>query len=127
MSGHRVRVRVLLLGVVAVISACSSTGETVQREQRQQAVNRWTQCIERYSANYRGPANLISRRARNHCEGYQRDILAVYPQHLQNQIQSLLSQRAETITTARVMKTGHREYLEAFEGSRLDTLKKRLR
>ncbi|MGQ7843463.1 hypothetical protein ACUNV4_03220 [Granulosicoccus sp. 3-233] len=97
-----------------------------QRDDQHAALDRWTRCIERYSEHYRGPALLAGKRAHRHCEGHQRDVVAMYPHHLKNQIESLLSQRAHAITSVRIVKTGSSNYLEAFEDSHLDILKSRL-
>lgn len=125
MFGHRYQTVALLLLGASLLGGCSSVQTAPERDVRHEAVNRWTRCIERYSDRYEGPVLMAGKRANRHCEGYKRDVLAMYPYHLKNQIESLLSQRAHTITTVRVVKTSS-DYLDAFKASHLDTLKKRL-
>ena len=128
MYGHRYQKVALSLLCAALLGGCSSLQPAPRHDAQHDAVNRWTRCIERYSDQYRGPVLLAGKRADHHCEGHRRDVIAMYPHHLKNQIESLLSERAYTITSVRVVKTSSsRNHLEAFEGSHLDTLKNRLR
>lgn len=127
MFGRKCSVLIPLLVSAVLISACSSAPKAPQREAQHHAFSRWTQCIERYSGLYRGPMAVVGQRAYNHCEGYRRDVLAFYPHHLKNQIESLLSERADTITTARVVRTVNGVNLDAYKGANIDTLKNRLR
>ena len=126
MYGHQYpTVAMLFLGAL-VLGGCSSLQSAPQRDIQHEAVSRWTRCIERYSHHYTGQPTLAGKRATSHCEGHQRDVLATYPPHLQNQIGLLLSERAHRITSARVIKTANHVDLEAFKDSHLDTLKNRL-
>jgi len=126
MYGHRYQTVALVLLGASFLGGCSTAQTAPQRDIQHDALNRWTRCIERYSDHYQGPVLLAGKRANRHCDGYRRDVLDIYPYHLKNQIESLLSQRAHTITTTRVVKTGSSPYLDAFKGSHLDTLKIRL-
>lgn len=127
MYGHRYLAIAALLIVGQTLSACSTAQTVPEQDVRQHAVNRWTHCVERYSDRYRGSIERAGKRANNYCEGHRRDVLALYPNHLKNQIESLLSQRADTITTTRVVRADYGEYLDAVKGSPIDTLKNRLR
>ena len=115
------------VSVCAVLaSACANTPSASQQQEKHEIVSRWTRCIQHFSSEYTGPVNHIALRAQNHCEGHRRDIVATYPRHLKKRIESLLSERAFTITSAQAIKTTGSNSWNASKGTQLETLRMRL-
>ena len=100
-------VRVLsLLTVVTLTQACSITPSPVNKEALQKAaLARWNDCIERHQETHAGSYTDQRQLVNTRCEGHQRDVLATFPRHLENQVGMLLSQRSDSITTERFLRT----------------------
>ncbi len=111
---------------MGLAGACSTAPSKPQQREQDETIGRWTRCIQNFSEGYSGPWTRIAQQAETHCEGYRRDIVATYPGHLKNRIESLLSERAYKITTAQIIKTTGSTSLNASEGTQLDTLRVRL-
>lgn len=126
MFSEKIPALTTLLICVSLAGSCSTAPSKPQPHQQGEIVARWTRCIQNFSEEYSGPWSRIAQRAQTHCEGHRRDIVAAYPGHLKNRIESLLSQRAYTITTAQIIKTTGSTSFNASKGSQFDTLRMRL-
>lgn len=69
------------------------------------ALARWSQCVEQFGNHFEGSMSALWQTADSVCDGHRRDVLATYPLHMENQVDSILSERARIYTT-RLVKTG---------------------
>ncbi|ASJ75397.1 hypothetical protein [Granulosicoccus antarcticus] len=125
MSGDKISIVPALLISVSLLGACSTTPSS-HKAQQGEIIARWTHCIQKFSHAYTGSAAMMARRAEAHCEGHRRDVVATFPGHLKNRIESLLSQRAYKITTAQVIKTTGSDSWSASKDAQFDILRMRL-
>ncbi len=103
--GRAARVGIFASLVVSV-SACSTSGKsTLFDEHQQAALQRWNNCIERERADHKGSILDVHQAVSAQCEGHQRDVLATYPEHLENQVDALLSDRATALTTEHFLRS----------------------
>jgi len=117
-------VRNLLLTIVTLTTACSITQSPGNREELQQAaLTRWNGCIERNQRNHDHSAMDIHDQIRARCEGYQRDVLATFPLHLENQVDSLLSKHSQNMTTEHLLRSNNLSTWNILESNHVDTLK----
>ena len=126
MSSNKIPALIALIICVSLAGACTSAPSKPRADIQDETVSRWTRCIQNFSEGYSGPWTRIAKRAQSHCEGHRRDVVAIYPGHLKNRIESILSERAYTITTAQIIKTTGSTSLNASKGTQLDTLRMRL-
>lgn len=116
----------LLLVLLSVTSACSITPPQHHQEALQHsALTRWNGCIERNQEIPDTFAMDLHRVIRARCEGYQRDVLATFPLHLENQVQSILSKRSNKMTAEYFIQSGKKATWNILESTHLDTLKLR--
>ena len=135
MCRYRTATTVLLLFTAYLLNGCSLLNPAAMpasgSHSRQEAVARWSRCLERFIKVYNGSVQEIGQHANDYCEGHRRDVVATYPAHLANQIDSLLSERAHTTTMARVVRTTDSDTLsdtwDEPEASQLDTMRTWLR
>jgi len=97
----------IFASMVLSASACSLlSGNSNQFEEQQHAaVQRWNNCIERERTGNAGSIIDVHQAVSTHCEGHQRDVLATYPKHLENQVDALLSKRAATLTAEHFLRS----------------------
>ena len=95
------------IGIVclALLSACSMQPTEPDRELQRAALERWSQCLERFAEGYEDSVNALRYSANSVCDGHRRDVLATFPPHLENQVDTILSDRTR-VFTSRLMKTG---------------------
>lgn len=60
----------------------------------QATIERWNRCLARFET-----------KQGHYCDGHRRDILAMYPAHLENQINELLSQDAQFTRASKLVNT----------------------
>jgi hypothetical protein len=114
----------LVLSTVLLVSACSITQEPVNQEELQQAaLNRWNNCIERHRDSHDKLAMDLHKVVSARCEGHQRDVLATFPLHLENQVNSLLSKRADNMTTEYFLRSSNLATWNIPESTHVDTFK----
>ena len=93
---------------VLFCSACSVTQpQKFSDQQQQESLSRWYQCIERHSDAHEGSFLEMKRVISLGCEGHQRDVLATYPEHLENQVSALLSQHADQISAEYFLRSSN--------------------
>lgn len=87
----------ILANVIAslFIQGCAFTPEVQDHAAQQAAIKRWNGCMSRFDLN-----------TEHYCDGHRRDVLATYPNHLANQVNSLLSQQTRVNRASRLLKTG---------------------
>lgn len=91
--------------LVATLSACSLGQERIDSHEQDAAVARWKACVAR--AQSRQDLLSIARnshRIETRCEGHRRDVLASYPEHMQNQVETILSQHVRSTTSAQTVR-----------------------
>ena len=100
---------ILLVAVLAVMcNACSITnGDVYTTEEQKMSLTRWHQCIQRHRDAHRGSILALQRDVAIGCEGYQRDVVATYPEHLENQVDSLLSDHANEMNTEHFLRSSN--------------------
>lgn len=98
---------IIVLLCSGLIHGCALTAATEPDIQSQRdALTRWTHCIERSVARSEASAKGVFRHANDYCEGHQRDVLATFPEHQENQVAQLLSQRARVLAAQQMVRTG---------------------
>ena len=116
--------KLLVLSTVLLASACSITQGSVNQEELQQAaLNRWNNCIERHRDSDDKLAMIPHKVVNERCEGYQRDVLATFPLHLENQVNSLLSKRSNNMTTEHFLRSGNLTTWNIRERTHVDNFK----
>lgn|GEM_PF-1077369 len=123
--------RALIGGVIASLLLTSGCSMMAAHEpdiaSRNQALQRWESCVERYTSITRGSVNTVYRDVETLCDGHRRDVAATFPDHLENQVAKRLSQRASDLASTRHVSTDAIEAWADPEGTRIDTFRIRLR
>jgi hypothetical protein len=126
MSAATLDGKLLLLLTVILLSACSLTQAPDNQEELQHAaLIRWGDCIERHQDMHKHLAADLHKMVSVRCEGHQRDVLATFPVHLENQVGSLLSERSSNMTTERFLRSGNSATWNITQSTHVDTLKLR--
>lgn len=126
MSATTVVGKLLLLTAVALTSACSSTHPPTNQEELQQAaLSRWNGCIERHQVLQDTAVIDLLKEANTRCEGHQRDVIATFPAHLENQVDSLLSQRSNNMAKEQFLRSGILATWNLGKNTQVDMLKQR--
>ena len=122
--------KLLLLTTVVMTSSCALRQDPENKEELQKAaLNRWTGCIERHQdmTDLLETSPIKRLEAVNaRCEGHQRDVLAAFPVHLENQIDSLLSKRSDNITAEHFLRSSNPATRKILESTQVDTLNQRI-
>lgn len=105
MRWFRVSGIVVVVGSLALSSACSIKPVEPNRFSQRAALDRWNQCLERFSDRHQGSFDSLRHTPRSICDGHRRDVLATFPVHVENQVDTILSDRTRVLTT-RLVKTG---------------------
>jgi len=99
------------LALCSLLGACASNpNQAGLKLEQEQALQRWVDCIDRQT-DFGTAAEALSR-INVYCEGHKRDLLAVYPAHLKNDVNELLILRTQKIAAKQVA-------LRAPEGAQL--------
>lgn len=94
--------------VTLFCSACSVTQpQKFSDQQQQETLSRWYQCIERHHDAHEGSLLEMKRVISVGCEGHQRDVLATYPEHLENQVSALLSEHADQMSAEHFLRSSN--------------------
>jgi len=114
----------VLAAMVTSTSACSFVDNSQHFEEQQlAALQRWNSCIERQVDYYQGPILEVYNNVSAQCEGHQRDVLATYPEHLENQVDAMLSQRATSLTTGHLLRSSDVEQWQKTASENFSRLK----
>lgn len=84
-----------LLVIGIFLQGCSLTREFSDQHKQNAALDRWNQCLARFDTN-----------VEHFCDGHRRDVLATYPAHMANHVDSLLEQQTLQKRVSRAVKTG---------------------
>jgi len=126
MPAARIVRNLVILTIVSLTSACSTTHPHGNREELQQAaLTRWNGCIERNQEKHDDSAMDIHENVSTSCEGHQRDVLATFPIHLENQVNSLLSKHSQNMTTEHLLRSNSFATWNILESTHVDNLKLR--
>jgi hypothetical protein len=126
MSAATIVGKILLLSTVTLTSACSLTRAPDNQEELQQAaLTRWSSCIERHRDMHDSFATDIHKLVSTRCEGYQRDVLATFPVHMENQVDSILSESSNNMTTEHFLRSSNLATWNITESTHVDPLKLR--
>lgn len=74
------RFSLLACTLIALLQGCSIAPKTVDPVEKQLTLERYTHCVQRFEA-----------KSAQVCEGHRRDVIAIYPEHMQNHVSTLLS------------------------------------
>jgi|GEM_PF-4532071 len=86
------------IALCTLLGACASTQNQTQiKQQQDESLQRWASCIDRQSEF--GNASEVMNRVNVYCEGHKRDLITAYPVHLESQLDSLLTERAQEIAS----------------------------
>ena len=111
---------------VCLLSACSIARFEPDPVAQQTTLSRWVRCIDTVSQNTSASSlRSIRKTARSFCDGHRRDVLATYPLHLVNQVDTLLSQRIDEMTSSHYVKTAVGKLDEATD-ARIERFRSRL-
>ena len=100
------QVSVLAMIYLGLLSACVSTPEVADQEIQQAAIGRWNHCIDKQAANLHEPIIATIHRIEQLCDGHKRDVLAVFPAHLEKRLDLLLTERAQRRAAQQVADAG---------------------
>lgn len=126
MSATTIVGKLILLSTVILTSACSLPRAPDNHEELQQAaLTRWSGCIERHRDRHDRFAMDLHEVVSARCKGHQRDVLATFPLHLENQVGSLLSKRSSSMTTEHFLRSGNSATWNINQSTHVDTLKLR--
>lgn len=74
-------------------TACVQTPEIIDTRFRQQALERWNACLERFDSN-----------REHYCDGHRRDVLATYPTIEKQRVNTVLLQQTRISDQSRSIK-----------------------
>jgi len=83
-----------------VLSGCATGNDPDQPssiELQRSAMQRWNACLERNTHSQQQTAMQINQVLRHNCEGHKRDVIAVFPRHMSEQVDLLLVSSAYRI------------------------------
>lgn len=128
LRNHKPFVAALIIGCVGGLNACAVNSTRAQDgvEQQAAALQRWTHCLERFSAQYDGSALAIDRAVNIYCDGHRRDVVTAFPEYLENHINSLLSQQTGELAISGFAKVGTAKTWTFPQDTHLDTFRTRL-
>ncbi len=127
-NGKNIVTRALAVTFAVMLSGCALMAPPqANPDTQQQALQRWSHCIERFANRLGGTSGISYRDVNAFCDGHRRDVVATFPEHLENQVLTLLSQRASVMTSSRFVKTEGFEAWADPQGRHLDTFKTRLK
>ena len=78
------------------MQSCAMTQVTPDPATKQIVLERWNRCLERFPT-----------KAMRYCDGHRRDVISVYPDYMEEQLNARMSRQAYTIRAQRMVKTGH--------------------
>ncbi|MBX2840065.1 MAG: hypothetical protein KTR35_24630 [Gammaproteobacteria bacterium] len=80
-----------ILASILWLSGCvSASTKAYETEQRRAAIERWNACLERNANTSEMPAMQVNNLIGRACEGYKRDVLALYPRNLASEVDQML-------------------------------------
>lgn len=127
LNGKNIVARTLLITLAVFINGCALMAAPEPDTATQSlALQRWSHCIERFSNRLSSSSTGSYHAIKAHCDGHQRDVVATFPGYLENQVETLLSQRVSAMTSSRFVKTEGFEAWVDPQGRHLDTFKTRL-
>ena len=103
-----------LLAVLVIsfsTQGCALISESTDHEEQNAALERWKQCQARYDRNHE-----------HFCDGHRRDVLATYPVHMANHVDTMLSNRASAKRVSRLVKAGLEQTASQVDLSASDTV-----
>ncbi|MFK8077237.1 MAG: hypothetical protein AB8B84_11670 [Granulosicoccus sp.] len=95
-----------VIALTVLCSACSIT-QTHKHSEQQATLSRWYQCVERHTAAFSGSILDMQQTVLIRCEGHQRDVLATYPEHLEDRVNTLLSEHTEYIAAQHFLRSSN--------------------
>ncbi|MFK7855330.1 MAG: hypothetical protein AB8B79_14500 [Granulosicoccus sp.] len=105
MRWFRVLGIMVLVGCLTLLGACSVKPIESDRSSQRAALTRWSQCLERFGDQYQKSVSSLISSTKSICDGHRRDVLATFPEHQENQVNTILSEKTR-VFTSRLVKTG---------------------
>ena len=92
---------VATIALCFLLGACTSTQTKSNLKLDQNAaLQRWANCVDRQTDI--GSTSEALLRINLYCEGHKRDLLAVYPAHLEDEVSKVLTQRTRKLVAEQV-------------------------
>jgi len=99
---------IVSVSLLVLVSGCAITQpHDINEAEQTAALQRWQQCIESNRVGFAGNAIDAHQAISLRCEGHHRDVLATYPKHMENQVDSLLSQRSTKLSTEHFLRSSN--------------------
>jgi len=89
-----------LIGAVCLTGCASATTKAMDAEHKRSTMQRWTACLERNADVRKMPVMQIDRLMTKDCEGHKRDVLALYPPNMADQVDEMLASNAYRVIEA---------------------------
>lgn len=101
-TGRKSWLKAATLLALLVLGACQAPqpNERSVRDERLAAIQRWTRCIDTFTTSRTMTEQLLGQEPEA-CAGHRRDVIALYPEHIANRIDKLLSEHLQTRRSAR--------------------------
>jgi len=95
----------MVMGMLTAIllQACTLTPKLPDPDQKTAVMERWNRCLQRFETN-----------VTHFCDGHRRDVLALFPSHLESQVDALLRLQSEKRRPPRLVNTGTAFTLDAY-------------
>ncbi len=85
------------------VSGCATAPPKEETAELQlAAIQRWSACLQRHAGTMNTPMIEVSKLMNHDCEGYKRDIIALFPPHLSDQVDAMLVNSAHQHIDARL-------------------------
>ncbi len=87
------KIGILLATVVSTLwlTGCVTASSKLEKsEQQRSAMLRWNACLERHANASKIPSIQVVKLMRKDCEGYKRDVLALYPPSMASHVDQVL-------------------------------------
>lgn len=84
----------VLAGVLWLCACVSASTKVYDTELKRATIERWNACLERNANASELPAIQLNKLMRRACEGYKRDVLALYPRNQASEVDQILANSA---------------------------------
>lgn len=95
----------VIMFALALTSCASVPSDQQNADLQRDAMQRWNACLERNISDNMITAMQVTKLMNNQCEGYRRDIIALFPAHLSSQVDQALVSSAYRYIDSRNTQT----------------------
>lgn len=79
-----------MLGIVWLTGCATAPSKSETAELQRSAMQRWSACLERNTNANDIPSLQMAKLLKRDCEGYKRDVLALFPLHMSGHVEQML-------------------------------------